>query len=104
MGGRPLASEGQGVCVTVEISSALASYAKCPSEIVLQAATVGSALDQLDGNHPSLYRSICDETGAVRRHLNLFVNSANILDREALATQLEPGDVIVVLPAVSGGS
>ena len=99
-----MAREGHGVRVTVEISCALASYAKCPSEIVLRAATVGSALDQLDGNHPSLYRSICDETGAVRRHLNLFVNSANIRDRDALATQLEPGDVIVVLPAVSGGS
>jgi len=104
MGGIPLASEGHGVRVTVEISCALASYAKCPSEIVLRAATVGSALDQLDGNHPSLYRSICDETGAVRRHVNLFVNSANIRDLAAFETRLQPGDVIIVLPAVSGGS
>ena len=39
----------------------------------------------------------------VRRHVNLFVNSSNVRDREGLDTRLAPGDVIMILPAVSGG-
>ena len=88
----------------MQIPSALCSYAGCASELSLEAASVGLALVQLKQSHASLYRSICDETGAVRRHVNLFVNSANIRDLAAFDTKLQPGDVIIVLPAVSGGS
>jgi molybdopterin synthase sulfur carrier subunit len=50
-----------------------------------------------------LYSNLCDETGAVRRHLNVFVNSDNVRDRNGIDTTLTPGDVLTFLPAVSGG-
>jgi molybdopterin synthase sulfur carrier subunit len=50
-----------------------------------------------------LYRNICDETGMVRRHLNVFVNSDNVRDLDGVDTRLAPGDVLTILPAVSGG-
>ena len=50
-----------------------------------------------------LYRNVCDETGAVRRHLNVFVNADHMRDRDGLDTTLAPGDVVTILPAVSGG-
>jgi molybdopterin converting factor small subunit len=46
---------------------------------------------------------VCDETGAVRRHINLFVNSSHVRDRDGLDTPLAAGDVLTILPAVSGG-
>jgi molybdopterin converting factor small subunit len=46
---------------------------------------------------------VCDETGAVRRHLNIFVNADNIRDRDGLDTALKRGDVVTIVPAVSGG-
>jgi molybdopterin converting factor small subunit len=47
---------------------------------------------------------VCDETGNVRRHVNVFVNSGNTRDLPTgLETRLEPGDVVSILPAVSGG-
>ena len=52
---------------------------------------------------PPLYRNVCDETGTVRRHVNVFVNSDNVRDRDGLDTALAPGDVVTILPAVSGG-
>jgi sulfur-carrier protein len=73
------------------------------SELILAAASVRGALEELERSHPSLYRSICDETGKVRRHVNLFVNASHVRDREGLDTALAPGDVITILPAVSGG-
>jgi molybdopterin converting factor small subunit len=74
------------------------------SELALSAASVRDALGELERQHPALYRGVCDETGAVRRHVNLFVNTFHIRDREGLSTPLAAGDVLTILPAVSGGS
>jgi molybdopterin converting factor small subunit len=72
-------------------------------ELQLSAPSVRSALEEIERRHPALYRSVCDETGAVRRHVNLFVNAAHVRDREGLDTALVPGDLLTILPAVSGG-
>jgi molybdopterin converting factor small subunit len=64
---------------------------------------VRAVLDQLGQSHPALYRSVCDETGSVRQHVNLFVNNAHMRDREGMDTALASGDIITILPAVSGG-
>ena len=60
-------------------------------------------LEELERHYPTLHRSVCDETGTVRRHVNLFVNTDHIRDRNGLDTPLAPGDVVIILPAVSGG-
>ena len=73
------------------------------TELAVAAPTVRAALAEIERRHPALYRSVCDETGAVRRHLNLFVNSAHVRDLRGLDTALAPGDVVTILPAVSGG-
>jgi len=72
-------------------------------ELVLSAPSVRTALEQLERSHPSLYRSVCDETGNVRRHVNVFVNTSSIRDRDGLDTALVPDDIVTILPAVSGG-
>ena len=69
----------------------------------MRAANVRAALEELERQHPSLYRNLCDETGAVRRHLNVFVNTANVRDCSGLDTPLSPGDLVTILTAVSGG-
>jgi MoaD family protein len=89
--------------ITVFIPGVLRSSCAGASELTLTAATVRAALEQLERSHPPLYRSVCDETGAVRRHVNLFVNSDNIRDGAGLDTALASGDVITIMPAVSGG-
>ena len=73
------------------------------SELTLSAPDVRAALEQLEQRHPSLYRDVCDETGAVRRHVGLFVNTSHVRERDGLDTALVPGDIVTILPAVSGG-
>ena len=89
--------------ITIDVPSALRGYCGGASELFLSAPTVRAALEELERSHPSLYRSVCDETGTVRRHINLFVNTSHVRDREGLDTALAAGDVITILPAVSGG-
>ena len=70
---------------------------------VAAAPTVRAALVELGRRWPELHRGVCDETGAVRRHVNLLVNSAHVRDRGGLDAPLAAGDVLIILPAVSGG-
>jgi len=94
------------VAATVRIAVPAMLRDRCAgaAEVLLSAATVRAALQQIEQRHPSLYSGICNETGAVRRHVNLFVNMDHVRDLEGLDTTLRPGDVIAILPAVSGGS
>jgi molybdopterin converting factor small subunit len=89
--------------ITVRVPTVLRTYCNGASRLTLTAPTVGAALERIQKDYPSLYPNICDETGAVRRHINVFVNTTHMRDREGLDTALSPGDVIMILPAVSGG-
>ena len=89
--------------ITIHIPAVLRNYCEGVSELSLPAASIRAVLEQMERSHPALYRSICDETGAVRRHVNLFVNTSHMRDREGLDTTLTPGDVVTIMPAVSGG-
>ena len=88
---------------TIHVPAVLRTYCEGASTLSLSAGTVRAALKQLELGYPSLHRCVCDETGAVRRHVNLFVNNSHVRDREGLDTALGPGDVLTILPAVSGG-
>jgi molybdopterin converting factor small subunit len=89
--------------ITIHIPGVLRACCEGASELSLSASSVRVALEQIERSYPALYRSVCDETGTVRRHVNLFVNTSHIRDREGLDTALASGDVVTILPAVSGG-
>lgn len=89
--------------IIVQIPSPLHEYTDGAPELRISAQNVRAALEELERSHPSLYRNICDETGKVRPHLNLFVNKSHVRDRQGLDTTLAPGDVLIIFPAVSGG-
>jgi molybdopterin converting factor small subunit len=89
--------------ITIHVTGPLRSYCAGASKLKLEAGTVRAALLDLERNQAALYRNLCDETGAVRRHLNVFVNSDNVRDLAGVDTTLAPGDVLTFLPAVSGG-
>ena len=89
--------------ITIHLPTALRKYCGGAADLPVEAATVRAALEELERSQASLYRNICDETGAVRRHLNVFVNTEHVRDREGLDTRLSPGDVVTILAAVSGG-
>jgi molybdopterin converting factor small subunit len=89
--------------ITIHLTSPLRRYAGGVRRLSIAAATVSAALEELERSQPALYGNLCDETGAVRRHLNVFVNSDNIRDLDGVGTILAGGDVVTFLPAVSGG-
>ena len=89
--------------VTIFVPGPLREYCRGASKLPTSAMDVRGALLELEHDHPSLYRNVCDETGTVRRHLNIFVNADNARDLDGIDTALASGDVVTILPAVSGG-
>ena len=65
--------------------------------------TVATLLDVMATQHPALERRIRDEQGRARPHVNLFIDSDNVRDRDGLATPILAGEELSVIPAVSGG-
>jgi len=89
--------------ITIHVPGPLRTYCGGAAQLSISAGTVRAALEDLQRDQAALYRNVCDETGAVRRHLNVFVNSDNVRDLNGVDTTLTPGDVVTILPAVSGG-
>ena len=89
--------------ITIQLPGTLRSYCAGASELTVSTPNVRAMLEHLEAAYPSLYRNICDETGKVRRNVNIFVNTSHMRDREGLDTPLVPGDVVSIIPAVSGG-
>lgn len=89
--------------ISIHIPAVLADYCDGRKRIPLEAATVREALERLERELPALHRNICYETGAVRPHINIFVNNDNTRDGDGIDTVLAAGDIVTILPAVSGG-
>ena len=91
------------VSIPVQLAHSLRAECGQAAEVCVEAASVREALTRLSERYPALYRCVCDETGAVRRHLHLFVNNTLLHRQKGLDTVLAPGDVLSIMTAVSGG-
>jgi molybdopterin synthase sulfur carrier subunit len=66
-------------------------------------ANVGQLLDALGESYPQLGRRVRDETGALRRFVNVYVGEDDVRVTDGLATPVPAGTVVTVLPSVAGG-
>jgi molybdopterin converting factor small subunit len=94
------------VTVSVRLAETLRPHAGGVGHVELDldaGCSVVVALDALDAVHPAVGRRVRDESGALRRHVNVFVGSDNVRDLDGLASVVPAGVELSVIPAVSGG-
>jgi sulfur-carrier protein len=95
--------------VTVHVPAALRQYCAGARtlgvEVSDQPATVAQVLSGLHAAAPGVAERVVDERGRVRPHVNVFVDGESIRLGACLglATPIQPGADIWILPAVSGG-
>jgi molybdopterin converting factor small subunit len=65
--------------------------------------TLISALEGLFAAHRGLRDRIVTEQGEIRPHVNVFVGTTEARSTGGLATLLEDGMEISIIPAISGG-
>ena len=73
------------------------------TECEVPATTVREVIAELDRLHPGLASYLLDETGKLRRHVNIFVGEEPIHDRTTLTDPLTPDARVFILQALSGG-
>jgi sulfur-carrier protein len=66
-------------------------------------ATVREVIDELERRHPGFASYVTDDTGKLRRHVNVFVGEEPIHDRIGLSDPLTPDARVYILQALSGG-
>jgi len=71
--------------------------------IEVNAATIGEAIAELQKRFPGIRERLVDETGGIRRFVNVYVNEEDIRFLQNQETALKEGDEMSIIPAIAGG-
>ena len=80
----------------------LQRHVACPA-VDVAGATVREALERVFVDNPRLRGYVVDEQGALRKHMAVFVDGQQLVDRAAQSDAVGPGSEIYVMQALSGG-
>lgn len=89
--------------VSVLVPTPLRGFTGGEARVVVSGDTVGAVFDVLDEQYPGIGERLRDESGQIRRFVNVFVNGRNVRDIDGSATALAPGDEVGIIPAMAGG-
>jgi len=89
--------------VRVRVPTPLRKFTQGSDEVDAQGANVRALVDDLEKKYPGIKERICDETGKVRRFVNVYVNGDDIRFLQNLETSVKEGDNISIVPAIAGG-
>ena len=71
--------------------------------VEVNASNVGAAIVELQNRYPGIKERLVDESGAIRRFVNVYVNEEDIRFLQNQDTPLKTGDEISIIPAIAGG-
>lgn len=91
------------MAVTVRIPQPLRGLTGDQSMVKCEGATLGLLVTQLESAHPGIRERLMDETGQLRRFVNVYVNGDDVRFMDGLGTPLKDGDEVSIVPAVAGG-
>ena len=89
--------------VSVRIPTILRTYTGGESEVSAAGATLAEVLDDLDSSFTGIKGRILDESGALRRFVNVYVDNDDVRFLDNLDTPTPDGTQVSVIPAVAGG-
>ena len=88
---------------TVRIPTPLRQATKGNAEVRATGDTVDGVLADLERQFPGLKERLIDETGELRRFINIYVNEEDIRFLEGKKTALKETDIVSIVPAIAGG-
>ena len=89
--------------VKVRIPTPLQKLTQQKGEVELEAGSIKQLISELEKNYPGIKDRICDESGKVRRFVNVYLNEEDIRFLKQEDTALKSGDEISIVPAIAGG-
>ncbi|MDF0665581.1 MAG: MoaD/ThiS family protein [Nitrospira sp.] len=89
--------------IKVRIPTPLRPLTKGQGEVETNADSVVEMIEALNNTHPGIKDRLCDETGELRRFVNIYVNEEDIRFLKGKDTSLKDGDEVSIVPAIAGG-
>jgi sulfur-carrier protein len=89
--------------VKVRIPSPLLKLTNNQSEVSAEGGTISDILNNLESQFSGIKERICEESGAPRRFINIYLNEEDIRFLEGEKTPVKDGDDISIIPAIAGG-
>ncbi|PYM05637.1 MAG: molybdopterin synthase sulfur carrier subunit [Candidatus Rokuibacteriota bacterium] len=91
------------MALLVRIPTPLRAVTKGSAEVQGKGATVADLIDDLEQSYPGLKERLVDDTGDLRRFVNIYVNQEDIRFLQGRKTALKDGDEVSIVPAIAGG-
>ena len=91
------------MAVTVRIPTTMRPLAGGASTVAVEGATVAEVIASLESANPGFNERLLDETGALRKFVNLFVADDDVRYLDGLNTATPEGTTVSIIPAVAGG-
>jgi len=89
--------------VLVRVPTPLRKLTGGKEEVEAGGDTVAAMIEDLEKNYPGIKARLCDDAGAVRRFVNIYVNQEDIRTLGQIETKLSDGDKVSIVPAIAGG-
>lgn len=91
------------MAVLVRIPTPLQRLTNNQAQVSSEGADIISLFDDLEKQFPGMKERIFDETGSLRRFVNIYINDEDIRFLEGDKTALKDGDEVSIIPAIAGG-
>lgn len=91
------------MAITVRVPTPLQKLTQNQAEVKASGTTIKELIEDLEKNFPGIKERICDETGKIRRFINIYVNEEDVRFLQRDETPLEDGDEVSIIPAIAGG-
>ena len=91
------------MAVKVRIPTPLQKLTGDQAEVQVEANDIQTLLENLEKSHPGLKERICDDSGQIRRFVNVYLNEEDIRFLQKEQTPVKDGDEISIVPAIAGG-
>ena len=92
------------MAVKVRIPTPLRKLTANQSEVQIDGETIAMILGNMESSYPGIKDRICDESGQVRRFINIYINEEDIRFMDGTGTAVNDGDRISIVPAIAGGN
>lgn len=90
--------------ITVRIPTPLQKLTQNKAEIKASGANIRELINNLEKDFPGIKERIYDESGKIRRFINIYVNEEDVRFLQGEETLLKDGDEVSIIPAIAGGS
>jgi molybdopterin synthase sulfur carrier subunit len=91
------------VSVSVRVPTILRPYTQGASEVSVEGSTLSEVLESLDSSFPGIKARVLDDSGELRRFVNVYVDNDDVRFAEGLQTNIKDGGQVSIIPAVAGG-